>query len=556
MNLTTHKLSEQIDRKFIEQFEVSDWEVETDTGWEDVTFSNKTIEYEVFHIKLKNGMELKCADNHILFDENFNEIFAKNTLGTEIQTKFGTSKVVSVEDLGYSENMYDLTVGSSNHRFYTNDILSHNTITSAAYILWYTLFQEVKTVAILANKATAAREVMSRYQMMYEHLPIWLQQGIKTWNKGDIELENGSKIFTQATTTSGIRGKSCVTGDTLVCIEDGDALYYTAIDSILNKSNLTDVEMTKKFWILYRTTNTINNKIYVGVHGANKIEDGYLGSGKLLKEEIKKYGPDKFVREVLHIADNLEEVELLEALYVDKEFIKREDNYNISLGGNVCILYGKDNGFFGKHHSEEVKKIISDTHIGNKYVSNASENGIVDTANGKYFCDLVEAKKEFPALTRYTLINLIGQGKMKYANQKWQEQALLLFSERLTVEEKREILVKTARKTFTGSKQAPDQISKRVEASKKYWNENPEEHIQRMLKINKNPEKIKKTAEKHRGMIRSEEARKNITDSLLGNTPHNKGKIVIHNSFTREIMTVDADHKIELPWKRGSGPRS
>lgn len=82
------------------------------------------------------------------------------------------------------------------------------TQTSAAYILWYTIFQEVKTVAILANKATAAREVMSRYQQMYEHLPIWLQQGIKTWNKGDVELENGSKVFTAATTTSGPRGRS------------------------------------------------------------------------------------------------------------------------------------------------------------------------------------------------------------------------------------------------------------------------------------------------------------------------------------------------------------
>jgi len=66
------------------------------------------------------------------------------------------------------------------------------TTTSAAYILWYTLFQESKTVAILANKASAAREVLYRYQLMYENLPIWLQQGVSTWNKGDIALENGS----------------------------------------------------------------------------------------------------------------------------------------------------------------------------------------------------------------------------------------------------------------------------------------------------------------------------------------------------------------------------
>ena len=82
------------------------------------------------------------------------------------------------------------------------------TITAAACILWYTLFQSNKTVAVLANKSSSAREVLHRYQIMYEHLPIWMQQGVKTWNKGDIELENGSRVFTAATSTSGIRGKS------------------------------------------------------------------------------------------------------------------------------------------------------------------------------------------------------------------------------------------------------------------------------------------------------------------------------------------------------------
>lgn len=82
------------------------------------------------------------------------------------------------------------------------------TITAAACILWYTLFQQNKTVAILANKSSAAREVLYRYELMYEMLPIWIQQGVKTFNKGDIELENGSRVFTAATSSSGIRGKS------------------------------------------------------------------------------------------------------------------------------------------------------------------------------------------------------------------------------------------------------------------------------------------------------------------------------------------------------------
>jgi len=82
------------------------------------------------------------------------------------------------------------------------------TVTAAACILHYTIFQDSKTVAIMANKSNAAREVLARYQIMYEHLPIWMQQGVKTWNKGDVDLENGSRVFTAATTSSGIRGKS------------------------------------------------------------------------------------------------------------------------------------------------------------------------------------------------------------------------------------------------------------------------------------------------------------------------------------------------------------
>jgi hypothetical protein len=82
------------------------------------------------------------------------------------------------------------------------------TQTVAAYVLWYVLFNPNKTVAILANKGAAAREIMSRFQLMYEYVPQFLQQGVNIWNKGDIALENNSKVFTGATSSSGIRGKS------------------------------------------------------------------------------------------------------------------------------------------------------------------------------------------------------------------------------------------------------------------------------------------------------------------------------------------------------------
>lgn len=85
---------------------------------------------------------------------------------------------------------------------------SGKTTTIAAMLLWYVIFHENYNVAILANKMAQAREILSRIQLAYEHLPKWLQQGVVEWNKGNIELENGSKILASATSSSAIRGGS------------------------------------------------------------------------------------------------------------------------------------------------------------------------------------------------------------------------------------------------------------------------------------------------------------------------------------------------------------
>ena len=82
------------------------------------------------------------------------------------------------------------------------------TTTVAAYILWRVLFTDQYSVAILANKLAQAREILGRIQTAYEWLPKWLQQGVKEWNKGNIELENGSEILASATSSSAIRGTS------------------------------------------------------------------------------------------------------------------------------------------------------------------------------------------------------------------------------------------------------------------------------------------------------------------------------------------------------------
>jgi hypothetical protein len=85
---------------------------------------------------------------------------------------------------------------------------SGKTTTVIAYFLHYILFNEDVNIAILANKGSLAREILGRLQLAYENLPMFLQQGIKVWNRGDIQLENGSKIVAAATSSSAIRGGS------------------------------------------------------------------------------------------------------------------------------------------------------------------------------------------------------------------------------------------------------------------------------------------------------------------------------------------------------------
>ena len=82
------------------------------------------------------------------------------------------------------------------------------TTTICAVLLWYMMFTESFNIAILAHKSSQSRDILGRIQLAYEHLPRWLQLGIVEWNKGNVELENGSKILAASTSASSIRGGS------------------------------------------------------------------------------------------------------------------------------------------------------------------------------------------------------------------------------------------------------------------------------------------------------------------------------------------------------------
>ncbi|MFW5895279.1 MAG: GIY-YIG nuclease family protein [archaeon] len=88
------------------------------------------------------------------------------------------------------------------------------------------------------------------------------------------------------------------------------------------------------YYILYKTMNLVNGKIYIGAHSTNNLDDGYLGSGIYLKEDIKKYGKQSFKREILKLCDSKEDLMNSESLVVNEEFVKRRDTYNYRLDNN------------------------------------------------------------------------------------------------------------------------------------------------------------------------------------------------------------------------------
>jgi len=128
--------------------------------------------------------------------------------------------------------------------------------------------------------------------------------------------------------------------------------------------NYKDSSMEKKFNFVYKTTNLINEKIYIGVHSTDNLDDGYLGSGNRIIWAISKYGKENFKREILNFFETRKQCYQQEKVLVTTTFIERSDVYNLTEGGYGVIT-----------HSLEGLKSISE-HQKNKAVMK-DENGII-----------------------------------------------------------------------------------------------------------------------------------------------------------------------------------
>lgn len=247
------------------------------------------------------------------------------------------------------------------------------------------------------------------------------------------------------------------------------------------KKWVNDPKVNRTYNYLYELVNIINNKTYIGVHRTDKLNDGYMGSGVILKRAKYKYGIQNFTKTILEFFDTYQEALNREREIVTPSFINENDNYNVKEGG-----YGN--------------------------------------------CEWSKL-----------MLNRLSEAALK----KWEDPEY-----RQMMDEK-----------VYQNCERNEKISK---GRSKWIKDNPEAHAENMSKINKNPDKIAKTAEAHRGMHRTDKTKKNISDSLKilykenpkkGEIISGKGSKYIYNLETKKSKRVSKDLEIPNGWISGTGPR-
>ena len=138
---------------------------------------------------------LRCKEDPVYFANNYIKIVSLDEGLTQFHPYHFQEKLIN----NFHENRFNICKMPRQ---------TGKSTTVVSYLLHYAVFNDSVNIGILANKAATARELLSRLQTAYENLPKWMQQGIISWNKGSLELENGSKILAASTSASAVRGMS------------------------------------------------------------------------------------------------------------------------------------------------------------------------------------------------------------------------------------------------------------------------------------------------------------------------------------------------------------
>ena len=364
-----NKLSDTIDRKFTEIIDVTDYEVETDDGFADIVSINKTIPYLKYIIKTSSGKELECADDHILFTEELEEKFAKDFVaGDKIYTINGIETVTDVINTNEYEEMYDLALSDdSNHRYFTNGILSHNTLIAKK------LAEE-----IFGDEKALIRIDMSEYS---EKNSVAKLTGAAP---GYIGYENGGQL------TEAIKNKQhCVL--LLDEIEKADQEVYNLFLQLFDEGRLTDSAgqvVNFKNVIVLMTSNIGARQVAEFGGGIGFTTDENANKKSIIEKQLKKQFTPEFLNRIDKIVyfNNLtdENLKKIVRLEIDKLAKRINDigygfKYDDSLVDYIHSKAVKEKEFGARPIIRLVQNLIEDK-ITDVMLENNYEKGYVFNA--------------------------------------------------------------------------------------------------------------------------------------------------------------------------------
>lgn len=410
--------------KFTKEFSIDDWEVLTPTGYKDISMIYQTIEYDIYHVVLDNGLTLECADRHKLIkDDGYTEIFADELqIGDRLATIHSSAAVIQVSKLVDKEVCYDLSLNDDNHVYYTNGILSHNTTIIAAYCLQQLITRPDITIALLANKESSSIEILSRIKFAYSMLPYYMKQGVLKWNEKSIKIANGnsgSTIFAAACSPDSIRGKSCA----IIYLDE-----YAFVDNAVEfyESTYPTISASSTSQVIITSTPKGLNHFYKLWKEANEGQNKYVPffspwwenptRGEDWEESTRKnMSPQSFAQEYacefLGSSLTLISGNKLKVLSGSEPLIKESEHYSIYKQPNPKHKY--------------VLSIDVSEGLGQDY----SVIQVIDITNNGYEKEIILNKEEIEAHKKESNIilpDLTDINELDYETQKIEEETVLI----------------------------------------------------------------------------------------------------------------------------------
>jgi len=188
------------------RFERTMWLVKVKGGWGPISQVHMTQPYEPWKLKLSDDKELYCADHHQIINLHGEKMLVNcMTNGDLVTTDTSYATTDSVYKLSGRRSMYDLSVETADHSYFTNGILSHNTVMSSVFITHYLIFNKDRNVMVLANVGKTMEELIDKIKVIMSHVPFFMKPGVIVNNIKTMKFDNGCRLFGNTTTkNSGI----------------------------------------------------------------------------------------------------------------------------------------------------------------------------------------------------------------------------------------------------------------------------------------------------------------------------------------------------------------